>query len=292
MIEQTKIVKVWHIKENELCCSNKKIVYINCNNVEIAILKEEQKYVVQEFLIKDNNSEYWKLGIAPIRFNLFLGNETMNKEEKEKIERYKKDITEAYKKIDLKAFWDKKIERSDYFNKCELKYIEKHYPEIYEKAKESRQIFEMNRDKEHRKEELERKKKEQDTVKQTNQIFEKELKEMKYKIFIGTMVEIKNFEFYKDDKFKSGKTIQNNILYLARLYGIKIPLATQGFINNRLISYNFKTGEGTYKIINNNKRCSTKIKLYLQEIYKKVQDEYKEKLNKKSSKVIQKEIGI
>lgn len=64
---------------------------------------------------------------------------------------------------------------------------------------------------------------------------------MKYKIFIGEMVSVEDFEFYKDDKY-SGRTIQNNILYLAKLYGIKIPLATQGFINNRLKSYNFKQG--------------------------------------------------
>ena len=84
---------------------------------------------------------------------------------------------------------------------------------------------------------------------------------MKYKIFIGEIISVENFEFYKDDQY-SGRTIQNNILYLAKLYGIKIPLATQGFINNRLKSYNFKTRNCFYKITDGNKRCSTKIKTY------------------------------
>ena len=103
---------------------------------------------------------------------------------------------------------------------------------------------------------------------------------MKYKIFIGEMVSVEDFEFYKDDKY-SGRTIQNNILYLAKLYGIKIPLATQGFINNRLKSYNFKTRDCFYKITDENKRCSTKMGIYLEQIYQKIQEEYKESLKRK-----------
>ena len=113
------------------------------------------------------------------------------------------------------------------------------------------------------------------------------LKEMKYKIFIGEMVSVEDFEFYKDDKY-SGRTIQNNILYLAKVYGIKIPLATQGFINNRLKSYNFKTRECFYKIIDENKRCSTKMGIYLEQISQKVQEEYKEGFKRKMKLVPEK----
>ena len=116
---------------------------------------------------------------------------------------------------------------------------------------------------------------------------EKEWKEMKYKIFIGEMVSVEDFEFYKDDKY-SGRTIQNNILYLAKLYGIKIPLATQGFINNRLKSYNFKTRDCFYKITDENKRCSTKMGIYLEQIYQKIQEEYKESFKRKMKLVPEK----
>ena len=53
MQEQIKIAKVWHIENNELTCKNKKVVLSTYNDVEIATLKEERYYDVQEFLIKD-----------------------------------------------------------------------------------------------------------------------------------------------------------------------------------------------------------------------------------------------
>ena len=278
MQEQIKIAKVWHIENNELTCKNKKVVLSTYNDVEIATLKEERYYDVQEFLIKDKNNEYWKLGIAPIRLNMFIGSIDSYLSEPSVVEKYREDITEAYKKLDLKAFWKKKINENRYFNKCELEYINRYFPEIYEQARESRRTFEENRDREQERQEQERK--EQEKIKAVNDRFRKALKEMKYKIFIGEMISVEDFEFYKDDKC-SGRTIQNNILYLAKLYGIKIPLATQGFINNRLKSYNFKTRDCFYKITDENKRCSTKMGIYLEQIYQKIQEEYKESLKRK-----------
>lgn len=281
MKENIKIAKVWHICNNELKCSNKKVATTTYNNVEIATLKEDRNYEVQQFLIKDKNNEYWKLGIAPIRLNLFIGDTTSYLSAPDKIEQYRKDITEAYKKLDLKAFWQKKINEKRYFNKCELEYIHRYYPDIYEKAKESRKAFEEKRNTEQEQSKLERKQYEQEKVKTTNAKFEKALSELKYKIFIGEMVTTEDFEFYKDNKYENGKTIQNNILYLAKHYGIEIPLATQGFINNRLKSYNFKTGDCFYTITDKNKKCSTKMEIYLQQILEKVQEEYREKFKSK-----------
>ena len=148
MIEQIKIARVWHISNNELKCSNKKVSINTYNNVEIATLKEERNYDIQEFLIKDENNEYWSLGIAPIRLNLFIGDSNSYLTEKEKIEKYRQDITEAYKNIDLKAFWMKKINENRYFNKCELEYIHRFYPDIYEQAKKSRENFLENKNNE------------------------------------------------------------------------------------------------------------------------------------------------
>lgn len=287
MEEQIKIAKVWHIDNNELTCKNKKVVLSRYNNVEIATLKEERDYDVQEFLIKGTNNEYWKLGIAPIRLNMFVGNIDSYLSDPSVVEKYRNDITEAYKKLDLKAFWKKKINEKRYFNKCELEYIHRFYPDIYEKAKESRRIFEENRDRKQEQEKLERERKEQEKIKTVNDKFKKSLKEMKYKIFIGEMVTVEDFEFYKDDKY-SGRTLQNNILYLAKQYGINIPLATQGFINNRLRSYNFKTRDCFYTITDQNKKCSTKIGIYLEQISQKVQEEYKESFKRKMKLVSEK----
>lgn len=287
MKEETKIAKVWHIENNELTCKNKKVISINFNDIEISILKGEKEFYAQDFLIKDKNNEYWKLGIAPIKFQLFVSNNALEREEQTRVEEYKRDITNAYKNIDLKGFWQKKIEQNNYFNKCELEYIHRYYPDIYEKAKESRRTFEENRDREQEQQRQEQEQREKEKIKAVNDRFEKELKEMKYKIFIGEMIKVEDFEFYKDDKY-SGRTIQNNILYLAKLYGIKIPLATQGFINNRLKSYNFKTGDFFYKITDNNKRYSTKMGIYLEQILQKVQEEYKGSFKRKMKLVPEK----
>ena len=281
MIEQIKIARVWHISNNELKCSNKKVSISTYNNVEIATLKEERNYDVQEFLIKDKNNEYWSLGIAPIRLNLFVGDSNSYLSEKEKIERYRQDITEAYKKIDLKAFWVKKINEGRYFNKCELEYIHRFFADIYEQARKSRETYIENINRRKEQEKLERERKQKEDVKCTNNIFKRKLRETKYKIFIGETIPIENFEFYKDDKYENGKTVQNNILYLAKYYGIDIPIATQGFINNRLVNYNFKTGLFAYKITDKNKKYSSKMGIYLRDILEKVQEEYREKFKTK-----------
>ncbi len=57
--------------------------------------------------------------------------------------------------------------------------------------------------------------------------------------------------------------------FLAKEYDIKIPLATQGFINNRLTDYNFKTKRDFFKATSN-KRCSQTMFEYLDKIYDSV----------------------
>lgn len=285
--EKIKIAKVWHIDNNELKCCNKKIVIINYKDIEIAILKQEKNWSTQNLLIKDKNNEYWQLGIIPIKFNLFSNTVITDKEGQNRAEQYRNETTEVYKNMNLKKFWQKKIERDEFFNKCELAYIEKYYPDILEKAIESRKIFERDRDKRYEEEKINRQIQEKKAVKKTNSIFQKELKEMKYTIFTGGTVIVKDFEFYKDNKYENGKTIQNNVLYLAKEYGINIPLATQGFINNRLVRYNLNTKEVVFKIVNNNKKCSAKIGIYLNEIYEKVKEEFIEKIKKQNKKIIE-----
>ena len=53
--------------------SDKTIVKLNYKGLEIAVLKEELRYMVQQFLIKDSYGEYWALGssIAIVNFKVF-----------------------------------------------------------------------------------------------------------------------------------------------------------------------------------------------------------------------------
>ena len=61
---------------------------------------------------------------------------------------------------------------------------------------------------------------------------------MKTAIHEGKLVLSEAYEYYKDDDYYK-KTIQNNFLYLFKEYNIDVPLATQGFINNKLYGYDF-----------------------------------------------------
>ena len=274
---------VWYINGNDLKHSNKIIVKLNYNGVDIAVLKEDLDYSYQEILVKDKNNEYWALGIAPIKFKNF---EKVIKNPLSEEKSYCDEMMKIYSNDNVfKDFFDKKIKDGKWFNKCELEYIYRYYPDIYDNAKKCREQILIQRNKQRKEEEQIKRQHQKEEVTKINSAFKKKLKEVKYKIFIGENVPIDNFEFYKDDNYDNGKTTQNAILYLAKEYGIKIPLATQGFINNRLVNYNFRTREFAYKLTNN-KKASVKMHEYLGQISEKVKEEYKRELDLKKNKSV------
>lgn len=277
-MEKNEIANVWYIEDNELKNGNKVICKTNYKGREIAILKSERNFSYADMLIKDKDNVYWKLNIAPICFGDFVtcNIDIMNgHKEQSKYTEYCDGIYNALSKLDLERFFNKMISNNKYFNKCQLKYISEHYPYIYEKAENCRNTFLENQkiEEEQRKQQIEKANAEQ--VEITNEIFEDKLYKIKLAISLDKEVQVEDLVFYKDNKYENGKTTQNCILYLAKQYGIKIPLATQGFINNRLVSYDFGTGNFAYKLINNNKRASTAMHEYLGEISNKVKEEFK-----------------
>ena len=278
---ESKRVSVWLIEGNDLKQKNKVIVKLNYKDTEIAVLKDDLDYNYQEFLIKKGENEYWALGIAPIKFSNFEKViENPSVEEKS----YCDDILKLYLNNEtFKNFFEKKIKNEKWFNKCELEYISRYNPELYESAKQCREQVISKRNIEKQKEMEEKIKNQNEEVEKVNSIFEKKLQDIKYKIYTGADVPIDNLEFYKDGKYENGKTTQNSILYLARQYGIKIPLATQGFINNRLVNYNFRNGKFMYKLTSN-KKASVEMHKYLRMILNCVKEEIvnsqRTKLNK------------
>ena len=283
MIEKNKIENVWFIDDNELKNANKIVTKINYKGQEIVVLKSEKERIYTDLLIKDNNKVYWNLGIAPVKFQNFI--DVLNNQADLKTIKYCNDISNAYKKLDLECFFNKKINEKRYFNKCELKYISIHIPALYDKAQNSREIFLAEREKE-KAIELQA---EQEQVDITNEIFEKKLNEIKQNINLDKEIQIEDFVFYKDNKYENGKTTQNCILYLAKQYGINIPLATQGFINNRLVSYDFGNGTFAYRITNKNKKASDVMHKYMIDISKCVKAEFKDNIKQLKTKI--KEMG-
>lgn len=281
--EKNEIENVWYIENNELVNSNKVVTKVKYNGQEFAILKAEREWVYSNLLIKDANNVYWDLGIAHILFQNFV--DVLNNKTDEKTIAYCEDMSKAYQNLDLEKFFNKKINEQRYFNKCELKYISLYFPAIYNKATESRELFVQEREKE-KAEELKRiAKQEQEQVEITNEIFEKKVFDIKQDIIPDKEIQIEDLVFYKDNDYHKGKTRQNCILYLAKEYGISIPLATQGFINNRLVSYDFGNGTFAYKVTDKNKKASEVMHKYMREISKCVKAENKENIKQLKSKI-------
>ena len=290
MIERNEIESVWFIENNELKNANRVVTKLDYKGQEITILKSEREWIYTDLLIKDNNQVYWNLGIAPAKFQNFI--DVLNNQADTKTIEYCNDISKAYKNLDLECFFAKKINEKRYFNKCELKYISMHIPDLYDKAKKSRENFLTEREKEKAIELQKRAKAEQEQVDITNEIFEKRLNEIKQNINLDKEIQVEDLVFYKDKKYENGKTTQNCILYLAKQYGINIPLATQGFINNRLVSYDFGNGTFAYKITDKNKKASNVMHKYLIEISKCVKSEFKDNIKELKTKLKEMNGGV
>ena len=63
-MSENQKARVWYLNGNDLKHSNKIIVKVNYNGLDIAVLKEKLDNNYQEFLIKDKNNEYWALVIV------------------------------------------------------------------------------------------------------------------------------------------------------------------------------------------------------------------------------------
>ena len=290
MIERNEIESVWFIENNELKNANRVVTKLDYKGQEITILKSEREWIYTDLLIKDNNQVYWNLSIAPAKFQNFI--DVLNNQADAKTIEYCNDISKAYKNLDLECFFAKKINEKRYFNKCELKYISIHIPDLYDKAKKSRENFLTEREKEKSIELQKRAKAEQEQVDITNEIFEKRLNEIQQNINLDKEIQVEDLVFYKDKKYENGKTTQNCILYLAKQYGINIPLATQGCINNRLVSYDFGNGTFAYKITDKNKKASNVMHKYLIEISKCVKSEFKDNIKELKTKLKEMNGGV
>lgn len=287
MIEKNEIANVWCIENNKLVNKNKVISKITYNGLEIVVLKSKREWIYSELLIKDKDNVYWELGIAPIRFEKFINVSVDNTIPKTK--EYCDDVTNAYKKLDFEKFFISKIEKNKYFNLCELKYISKYHTDLYDKAKTSRENFLQEKERERQEERQKIEKAENEEMDTVNEIFESKIAEMKTKIHLGEVVASEDYDYYKERNYYSGKVTQNNFLYLAKQYGIDIPLATKGFINNRLINYSF--GTGVYYINRNiSNKGSIKIREYFEKIKDKVDEEYERNRKQTKDKVKNKEV--
>ena len=239
---------------NNLVARKKDIIHFKYKDLDFYILDEDKGEYVSNVLYKDSNNEYWMFYTSAIsfeRYNTFLNHE-LNEIEKEDYIRYC-----DFKYNEVKGYFDNMIEifnerikQNKYFNVVELGYLEKNYPELYQDAVKSRETFlKLQRERKDKEQEEENNRK-KNIVKTTNKEFLDKIVNTKIAIHEGKTVIAETLEYYKDDNYDK-KIVQNNFLYLLKDYKIDVPLSTQGFINQKLDSYNFGEREaiswGKYK---------------------------------------------
>jgi len=239
---------VHYISSNQTHIAKKKeILSFKYNDYDFYILNEDRDNAPY-ILIKDQFGEYWML------YNFYINYEIYDRTINNEYEELSKDRHIEYCNFQLKRIKDyydnfidntkNRILENKYFNIVELEFLNKNYPELYSEAVKSREVYLENKKQKELEEQREREEYRKNTVKTKNKEFFDKIWSMKTAIHEGKLVLSEAYEYYKDDDYYK-KTIQNNFLYLFKEYNIDVPLATQGFINNKLHSYHF--GEGVSK---------------------------------------------
>ena len=265
MEERNNIETVWRIEDNKLKKANKVVCKMKYEDFEFAFVKSQLESGFANHLIKDGNNEYWD-------FHLFTVDIKRLKEidiNDEDSAIYRKTVKESLKNLSLEKIFTKKIEVGKYFNMCELEYISRYYPELYDKALECRNNILEQRRLEEEKEQAEREK----VAIKINLEFDGKVEQIISTIYNKGEVQSEELKFYKDNQYKNGVTTQNCFLYIAKMYGIEIPVSIKGFINNRLVKYDFNSDKFYY--MPGKRKTETNICLseYMDKIYQKVCEE-------------------
>lgn len=268
-----KVANAWYIYGNELRNDNRKICCFNYKGTDFAVFKSDMDNPYQELLIKDENDTYWCMNIASIHLDHFIiasATDNVNMKFKENCDQMK----DVYSSINLRTFFERCISNERYFNLCQLKYISLYYPDLYDKAFMCRvNVIDKNME-EMRKRIEERENYYKNKVNETNEEFKRKVEDIKRKILEQGEVKSENLEFFKTNNFHDGMTIQNCFLYLAKQYDVKIPLATQGFINQKLVSYNFKNNRYKFQKNKFNSKGSQVVFKCMRMLREKVKEDY------------------
>lgn len=223
----------------------KEVLMLQYNNYNLYILNEDRNEYGAYVLYKDVKGEYWLFKgytISPKRY-IPLINGSIDEFDREDYTRYCDYMNEKIKAVydDFPTFLKSKIENESYFSKMELSYIQLYIPELYQEAEKSKELFETRKsEKEAEDKRIEEQRKNQE-IKEKNKVFFDKIYSTKVAIHEGKEVISEMIEYYRDNNYDD-KVQQNIFLYLFKEYGINVALATQGFINNKLYSYNFGTG--------------------------------------------------
>ena len=231
---------------------NKPVLCFDYKGYNLYIL-EEEKNASTYLLYKDEYGEYWNFYNYSITYDRFdqVINNKLDKYNKEGYIEYCDNIVQKIKPIydNLRESIIERIKNESFFNYVELQYLADRQPELYSDALRSRTAYREKLRKYREQRDQEYKEEISNKINDKNKIFKDKVNEMKENIISGKDVFSSTLEYFKAGEYPK-VTYQNNFLYLFKEYGINIPLKTQGYISNKLYSFNFESGncriEGKY----------------------------------------------
>jgi hypothetical protein len=174
---------------------------------------------------------------------------------------------------DFKNYIMKSLDNNCFINVAEIKLMELAGEplELIEKLKEHRENYIKRKEEQDKLEEQERQEKETQYVNEKNSIANTQVQEVIQKIKNKQEVKNDDITFYKSNRYNS--TTTSIFLHLFRLYNIKVPLKTQGWIKEALatVRYTHKEDGGCWMYDYYSKsKNSTVFYEYLQKLIDKI----------------------
>jgi hypothetical protein len=178
---------------------------------------------------------------------------------------------------EYKAYITKCFNTNQFINVAEIKLMELagEPTEYIQALTEHRQKVLDLRAKEHKEREEKRQKEEQDYIGMKNAEADEQIREAEQNIINKNGIKNKDITTYKESRHNSNTT--SIINYLMKKYDIKVPLKTQGWINNALagIFYDEQINQWTYNYYTSSAN-STVFMGYMKLLIEKIENKYRQ----------------
>lgn len=138
------------------------------------------------------------------------------------------------------AMMKARLERQDHFRFTEMEFIKYVAPELESQMWESRKIFAENQERKRREQAAQREAENQAYIQEQNAEAEQTVNKAMEILRNGGKLDNDTVTFYESRYHSSSYSVVN---YLMRKYGVNVPIRTQGWINDKLVSAKIEDGK-------------------------------------------------
>lgn len=257
---ESKRVIMYNTRGDKAIYHNKNVCHIGASLYCGEIIKEEYNDHCNLFIFFDDISVGLWIGTARADYTVDELMEMLNRNQFDILENFKTNI-------------QSRILNDQYFTLTEIEFSKYIDPNLESQMWESRKNYGINREKIERERREKREAEDQAYIQKQNdkaqQIVDKVISILKSG---NGVVENCDVVIYKTRYHGRAYSILN---YLARKYGVNIPIKTQGWINERLVNITLENGQCVncqyYK--KKGGKCSEKIFEYMTQLVKAIQEQ-------------------